>query len=388
MSKIREYNGNNYSNSIVDYYNIDETDMENIIFFIRKYDEIYLYGNGQCGSGMKEYFDICGFHNIKGFVTSDTLQEFAKGYKRQKCGIILALKSDYYSEILPGLLKLVDVEDVLFLKERSKLVFMNTFSREYLSRNFWINLPIAKHCNINCASCNMFSPLCAREFYTLESVRKDMEKIKKIGIPLTHINITGGEPFLNPEILDILMFIRDMFPETRIDVYTNALLMANYGDQEFEKLGKCDLIFYITEYGIDMDGLSAVYQRMDEFHIKYESNYTDGTKEFYKKTIDFEHAVPKYEYINCLYYTFCRAVFVFEGKIYKCPMAMNREYINRVSEKKIEMSNKDYLVLADVNSSEEIYDFWRSRLPMCSYCPRTTEIVTWHRSERKIEEWT
>ena len=51
------------------------------------------------------------------------------------------------------------------------------------------------------------------------------------------------------------------------------------------------------------------------------------------------------------------------------------------------MTEKDYLELKDVTSAKQIYDFWKSRLPMCRYCPRVTEAITWKRSEKKIEEW-
>ena len=78
---------------------------------------------------------------------------------------------------------------------------------------------------------------------------------------------------------------------------------------------------------------------------------------------------------------------MYNGKLFKCPMALNVDKINMYSNKKIEFTPNDYLDLSNVNSVDQIYDFWQSRLPMCDYCPRVTETFTWRKSERKIEEW-
>jgi hypothetical protein len=116
-------------------------------------------------------------------------------------------------------------------------------------------------------------------------------------------------------------------------------------------------------------------------------NRTDEQKLFYKKVIDFDKQVSVYDYINCQYYTFAFSVFMYNGKLFKCPMAMNVDKINQYSKKKLEITDEDYLELDHLKSEEQLYGYWKNRMQMCGYCPRVTEAFQWKKSERKIEEW-
>lgn len=382
------YNGNEYVDCILEENQINIDDMNNIIDFINNHSEIYLFGKGMCGSGFKEYSTASGFSNVSGFVTSDTVDEFLNHYEKGKIGIILTLKSDYYREVLPLLWGNVEREDILFLLEKTKDIFVRVFSREYLAKHMWITLPVAKHCNINCASCNMFSPICKPESYKLEQVKKDLKVIKDINIPLSKINVTGGEPFLNQEIVPILQYIRDSFPNTKIEFFTNAIMVDRLSDDELIDLASCRAEFQITDYGIDSDKLERVYAKFNRFNIDYRINYNEENKVFFKKSINFDGDTPAYEYINCQYYTFCMGPFLYNGKLYKCPLALNADDINSFFDEKLELTSLDYLDISSIDTPDKIYDFWRSRLPMCRYCPRLTETIKWTRSKRTIEEWT
>ena len=355
--------------------------------FMKLHECTYLYGSGKCGSGFMEYCDVCGF-DIKGFVTSDTLKQFLEEYQPGKYGLILTLKSDYYPEILPLLWGKVDIKDILLFKESTKDIFIRTFSREYLENNMWIVLPLAKHCIVNCASCNMFSPICDKEFYTYEEVKRDVDHLKAIELHLSKINITGGEPLLNPEFVDILGYIRSRYDNLRIEVYTTALPIGNFSEEELKQIGMISPTFMVTDYGINESVFKSALETLDFYGIKYQVNLDGDGKKFYKKIIDFDRNVPKYEYINCQYYTFCFAPILFNGVLYKCPMALNSDAINGAFDKNIELTDEDFLKLCNVDKPSQIYDFWRHRLSMCSYCPPVTESVPWRKSERKIEEWT
>lgn len=385
MSKTKEFNGDKYVELVLDENQI--TDLDQILEFIENHENVYLFGQGKCGNGFKEYADICGLTKVKDFITSDKVEEFLKRYQPGRDGVMLTLKADFYREVLPELWGKIDIHDLFFFRERSKQIFIQTFSREFLNDHFWLTLPVTKHCNINCSSCNMFSPLCEKEFYTLENIKKDLGKIKEIDLKLDRINITGGEPFLNPELLEILFCIRTLYPKLKIDVYTNGLPIMNYTDEQFELLKKCNTEIQVTEYGISDEKLKFVYNKFEEFNISYRVDFFEDSKLFFKKPIDFDRKAAPYEFINCQYYTFCFSLFVFNGILYKCAMALNAQNINRYSDKKLELTDKDYLNLDDVKSPEQIHDFWRSRLPMCSYCPRVFEVISWKPSERKIEEW-
>lgn len=387
MGKIKEFNGNNYAYDTIEVNQIEPKEMNNLVNFIKGHKKIYLFGKGACGTGMAEYLSVCKFRNVIGNITTENFNEKMNNYKEGEDGIILALKSDYYVEILPYILKKIKWKDILFLKEATKNMFVKIYSKDFLKKNMWISLPLALHCNINCASCNMFSPLCQEEIYSFEEIKKDLALIKKMQLEFIRFNITGGEPFLNKDIIKILKYIRMEFPEKKIDLYTNGIIMSTFSDEQLESLSKFRIEFHITEYEISKKYLDKLYPRLDKFNIFYILDYMDKHKIFYKKTIDFDKKVPIYDYINCQYYTYCFSFFMYKGKLFKCPMAMQTENINMHSSKKIERTLKDYLNLAEIKFPDQIYDFWKARMPMCDYCPRVTEAVTWKKSEKNIEEW-
>lgn len=388
MGKIREIKGNDYVESTLRDNQICIEDMEAILNFLKSHKNVYLYGNGKCGTGFMEYCKTSNFSNVKGYITSENSESFLDKYKHGEDGVILTLKSDYYPEIMPILWGRMDSSDILFLRENTKNIFIRTFSWEYLSDHMWITLPLAKHCNVNCASCSMFSPICEKEFYTLEDIKQDIFHMKRIQLKMNRINISGGEPLLNPEFVKIVEAIREAYPKIPINIYTNALLANRFSEEELERISNISAEFMITDYELDKERLEKVYEVFDSFGIQYQVNHDGDGKVYFKKTIDFEKKVPAYEYINCQHYTFAFSVFIFKGIIYKCPLALSTKSINKYFKRMLELTDKDYLKISDMENQSQIYEFIRSRHPMCSYCPRVSETITWHRSERKIEEWT
>jgi Radical SAM superfamily len=68
----------------------------------------------------------------------------------------------------------------------------------------WINTGTL--CNITCVNCYIeSSPTNDRLAYiTAEETRSYLDEIAALGLPTAEIGFTGGEPFMNPEILDLL----------------------------------------------------------------------------------------------------------------------------------------------------------------------------------------
>ncbi|MEZ5558007.1 MAG: radical SAM protein [Pseudomonadales bacterium] len=88
-------------------------------------------------------------------------------------------------------------------------------------RTLWFNTGTL--CNLTCANCYIeSSPNNDRLAYLSRAdVRGYLEEIEALGLPVTEIGITGGEPFMNPEILDIL---RDCLEAgLQVLVLTNAM---------------------------------------------------------------------------------------------------------------------------------------------------------------------
>ena len=61
---------------------------------------------------------------------------------------------------------------------------------------------IIDYCNLNCAGCTHFSPIADRYIYPLDKFEKNMNQLSKItNHNIKLINIAGGEPLLNKNII-------------------------------------------------------------------------------------------------------------------------------------------------------------------------------------------
>jgi uncharacterized Fe-S cluster-containing radical SAM superfamily protein len=78
-------------------------------------------------------------------------------------------------------------------------------------------------CNITCANCYIESSPKndALAYLTLADVRASLDEIRRDRLPVTLVGLTGGEPFMNPEIIPILEAILAAGHETL--VLTNAM---------------------------------------------------------------------------------------------------------------------------------------------------------------------
>ena len=71
-------------------------------------------------------------------------------------------------------------------------------------RHLWFNTGTL--CNIECVNCYIFSsPKNDRLVYISTSeVRDLLDEVRDLGLGTREIGFTGGEPFLNPDMIDIL----------------------------------------------------------------------------------------------------------------------------------------------------------------------------------------
>ena len=92
----------------------------------------------------------------------------------------------------------------------------------------WINLANSNVCNLNCI-------MCGREHYqeNADLTTKAMSEVKGLLPGLRGLFLTGnGDPFARPDTRDLLLnFDAALYPELRIDLLTNGLLLPKYWDR-------------------------------------------------------------------------------------------------------------------------------------------------------------
>jgi 4Fe-4S single cluster domain len=86
-----------------------------------------------------------------------------------------------------------------------------------------INLLIIEHCNLACAHCSTGAPFARKMYHPAESFCKWLDLLETKEIPFKYIALTGGEPFLHPEVRDgsFIRLLRTRYPSKRVGLYTN-----------------------------------------------------------------------------------------------------------------------------------------------------------------------
>jgi uncharacterized radical SAM superfamily Fe-S cluster-containing enzyme len=73
-------------------------------------------------------------------------------------------------------------------------------------------VPLADHCNLNCAGCGNYSPLAPERFYDIDSFREDCKRISALtGGKIACMGFSGGEPLLHPRITEFFDIARHYF---------------------------------------------------------------------------------------------------------------------------------------------------------------------------------
>ena len=86
-----------------------------------------------------------------------------------------------------------------------------------------INLLITEHCNLACTHCGTGAPFAKKISHPAVSFIEWLDLLEKKNIPFRWISLTGGEPFLHPEVRDgsFIQLLRTRYPSKKVGLTTN-----------------------------------------------------------------------------------------------------------------------------------------------------------------------
>jgi len=107
------------------------------------------------------------------------------------------------------------------IEEDNQLSLEPTSFHIYMMGN--INLLITEHCTLTCTHCSTGAPFANKKSHSVESFCKWLDHLQNKEIPFKSIALTGGEPFLHPEVLDgsFIQLLKTRYPSKRIGLTTN-----------------------------------------------------------------------------------------------------------------------------------------------------------------------
>src|SRR5579883_1597935 len=97
-----------------------------------------------------------------------------------------------------------------------------------------INLLAVENCTNRCKHCSTSSPFAARRAHQAAAFIPWLNVLSRAGIEFKHVSITGGEPFLHPNLGQLIGDLHSAFPNKEIGLTTN-FFWAN--EQRIQALG-------------------------------------------------------------------------------------------------------------------------------------------------------
>jgi MoaA/NifB/PqqE/SkfB family radical SAM enzyme len=260
---------------------------------------------------------------------------------------------------------------------------------------------IAEHCNLNCKGCEHFSPLAPKTFIETKKYESDCKQLAVlIGEKVDDISLLGGEPLLNPHIIDIIKTSRSCFPKCMIRIITNGLLLRNQTDEFWDSCRIHNIVITISVYPVNIDYAFIIDKaKTHNVRIQFWGNVKIISKSWKELPlgylseswrqlpIDVEgRQNPKKSNALCYASNYCFQLT--EGRLYKCWRIAYIKYFNSYFNTDLKVTGDDYIDIYKAESIDEILDKLRRPAPFCRYCKMdSSRVGKWERSKKEIFEW-
>lgn len=254
-------------------------------------------------------------------------------------------------------------------------------------KDFVFDIHVTDHCNLNCKSCNHYSPISPENFINIKNLKIDLNNLLLISNSIKEIRILGGEPLLNSQLTEIIKIIRYYLPKTNISIFTNGILLNNKNicnDNFWNVCYENKITINITIYPYNFD-----YQRIKNICEKYKVKFKifsnkAGDKSFYLYNINPKGKSSKSNYYRCIDNSCLQ---IREGKIFSCAPSAYINLINETFNFSFKHLKNDYILIKDIKNTWSLRKFMLFPRPFCKYCQFPRSPIDWGKSKKQINEW-
>jgi hypothetical protein len=269
-----------------------------------------------------------------------------------------------------------------------RVLYSKTYSKLKPRKLLQFEVQLADQCNLNCKSCNHFSPLAPEHYLDTDNYGKDCERLAKLtsGRART-IRLMGGEPLLHPGITDIIGLTRKNFPGgTAVKIITNGILLPNEPPEFWECCRKNSVAIEISHYPIKINN-TAIKRLAAQYGISVEYTGTD-TKSFWRYPLDPSGSQnPENSFKKCWYSNNC--IQLVSGRLYTCVTIAYIKYFNTYFHRNYIVGDDDSIDIYKAQNIGEILKFLCNSPPFCRYCNLNKRIdgIIWGVSQKASSEW-
>ncbi len=215
-------------------------------------------------------------------------------------------------------------------------------------------------CTLKCKYCNNLIPQLKPRNVGLERVREDILNISKAVDEIIILELIGGEPFLYPQLNDVLKTVLELNNVFEVEITTNGTIVP--GRELVEKLKNPKVVVHISCY----DSSNRVFELEKLFfdnRIRYvHMNELEWVDSGGVESRNRSKAQIQSEYWRCLPSYTCKTLF--DGKIYACARSASLYEMGV-------LNDGDGFVVIDNRESlrNDLRDFWlRISDEACNHC--------------------
>ncbi len=240
-----------------------------------------------------------------------------------------------------------------------------------------LEVHVVDHCNLNCRGCTHFCNIAPEKFVKVEDFERDLREVAK-KITIGELKILGGEPLLHPELPQFLYKAREIFPNTKILLTSNLILLDTMKDDFWSAMKDNNISFQFTKYPTMNNKFVHYLDLIAEQGITLDNIHV--ANEFWLMRNPKGDSDPLYEYNHCCD-AYCRQLR--DGRLYICPDACYMDYYNAYFNKNIPV---DKGIDIYNHTGEEIYKYLTTPKETCKFCT-SKKIVPWSQSKKEVDEW-
>jgi MoaA/NifB/PqqE/SkfB family radical SAM enzyme len=120
----------------------------------------------------------------------------------------------------------------------------------------WVTWEVTDACNSRCVLCDIWKTKRSDLVLTLEEVKKTFSD--PLFRDLEGVLLTGGEPVLRSDLLEIILFIHQQIPRAKFTLSTNAILP----DRVLEVVRAAATAGVCLDLGVSLDGIGEHHDRI------------------------------------------------------------------------------------------------------------------------------
>jgi len=148
-------------------------------------------------------------------------------------------------------------------KASNALILRHNAKHNKLVKPRFLNFPVTYRCNAKCKMCGIWKRTAqdikkGKKELTFEEIKDFLINNKKFLSELQTIGITGGEPFVRKDIVDIIKVMRETLPNTVIGIQTNgqAPMLIK------EKLKQILSFYPEFQFAVSIDGPENIHDKI------------------------------------------------------------------------------------------------------------------------------